>query len=79
MFSSVEIIPDAKASVAFTSDSAEVFREQEDISPVVIDDKTAYMPWGQDNEMPYHVLELIESDETLSTCQIFNAEVCYGA
>ena len=28
--------------------------------------------------MPYEILELIESDEALSTCQIFNAEVCYG-
>ena len=36
------------------------------------------MPWGGDNLLPYHVLDMIESDETLSTCQIFNAEVCYG-
>ncbi|MBR6263226.1 MAG: hypothetical protein IKR05_08425 [Prevotella sp.] len=37
------------------------------------------MPWGADNEMPFNILDLIESDETLSTCQIFNAEVCYGS
>ena len=36
------------------------------------------MPWGGDNLLPYYVLDMIESDETLSTCQIFNAEVCYG-
>lgn len=36
-----------------------------------------YMPWGADNQMPYHVLDMIEKDETLSTCQIFNAEECY--
>ena len=29
--------------------------------------------------MPYHILDLIEKDETLSTCQIFNAEVCYAS
>ena len=29
--------------------------------------------------MPYEILNLIESDETLSTCQMFNAEVCYGS
>ena len=28
--------------------------------------------------LPYNILDLIEKDETLSTCQIFNAEVCYG-
>ena len=37
------------------------------------------MPWGADNDLPYRVLDLIESDETLSTCQLFNAEVCYGS
>ena len=29
--------------------------------------------------MPYHIINLIESDETLATCQMFNAEVCYGS
>ena len=28
--------------------------------------------------MPYNIIDLIESDETMSTCQMFNAEVCYG-
>ena len=31
------------------------------------------------NLMPYHILEMVEKDETLSTCQMFNAEVCYGS
>ena len=76
---SVETLPDAKGSVAFTVNSSEVFKEQVDISPITIDEHTRYMPWGGDNEMPYKILDLIESDETLSTCQIFNAEVCYGS
>ena len=78
-FNSVENIPDLKASAAFTASSSEVFREQSDILPVPIDEGYQYMPWGADNQMPYKILELIESDETLSTCQIFNAEVCYGS
>ena len=78
-FNSVESIPDLKASAAFTVNSSEVFREQSDIIPVPIDKDYQYMPWGADNQMPYKILELIESDETLSTCQIFNAEVCYGS
>ena len=32
-----------------------------------------------DDNMPYHIINLIESDETLATCQMFNAEVCYGS
>ena len=35
--------------------------------------------WGGDNQMPFSILNLIESDETLATCQLFNAEVCYGS
>ena len=68
-----------KASAAFTVNSSEVFKEQNDISPVVIDKQTKFMPWGADNEMPYKILDLIESDETLATCQMFNAEVCFGS
>ena len=34
---------------------------------------------GGDNNMPYHIIDLIKSDETLATCQMFNAEVCYGS
>lgn len=78
-FNSVEIIPDLKASASFTVNTKEVFKEEEDIAPVIIDERTKYMPWGADNEMPFNILDLIESDETLSTCQIFNAEVCYGS
>ena len=63
------------AQAAFQVDSSAVFREQGDIVPTIIDDRTAYMPWGGDNQMPFDILNLIESDETLSTCQIFNAEV----
>ena len=29
--------------------------------------------------MPYNILDMVEKDETLSTCQMFNAEVCYGS
>ncbi|MBQ3325494.1 MAG: hypothetical protein IJM66_11520 [Muribaculaceae bacterium] len=36
------------------------------------------MPWGADNEMPYKILDLIEQDETLSTCLLWNAQMCYG-
>ena len=78
VFSSVELLPDARGSVAFTVDSSQVFREDVDMVPVRLSDSLSYMPWGADNQMPYGVLDLIEKDETLSTCQMFNAEICYG-
>ena len=78
-FSSIETLPGYNAKAAFSVNSASVFREENDIVPIVIDDKLSYMPWGGDNMLPYNILNLIESDETLSTCQMFNAEVCYGS
>ena len=59
--------------------SSAVFKEDVDIVPVIIDDTLSYMPWGGDNNMPFDILKLIEDDETLSTCQMFNAEVCFGS
>ena len=78
-FNSVETIPNLKASAAFQVDSGKVFKEDTDIAPVIIDKSLSYIPWGGDNEMPYNLLNLIEGDETLATCQQFNAEVCYGS
>lgn len=78
-YNSVENIPGLNARAAFHADSAAVFREDGDIAPVQLGGGLQYIPWGADNDMPFEILHLIESDETLSTCQIFNAEVCYGS
>ena len=78
-FNSVETVPNLNALAAFSVDSGKVFKEDVDIVPTIIDDKLSYVPWGGDNAMPYDILRLIEDDETLSTCQQFNAEVCYGS
>lgn len=78
MSPSVENIPRLQASAVFVPDSSRVFRDDVDMVPVPVTEDVSYMPWGADNQMPYNVLSLIESDETLSTCQVFNAEVCYG-
>ena len=78
-FTSVHNIPGTHASAAFTSKTSEVFKEEHNIAPIIINDKMKYIPWGGDNQMPYNIIDLIESDETMSTCQMFNAEVCYGS
>ena len=67
------------AAVAFTVNSSQVFRDDIDITPVTLSNGIQYMPWGADNMMPYNILDMIEKDETLSTCQMFNAEICYGS
>ena len=78
-FDSIAIVPELQARAIFHSDSTKVFREDENLNPIIVDDHTSYIPWGADNLMPFEVLQKIEADETLSTCQLFNAEVCYGA
>ena len=75
----VNDLPGYHAAAAFTTKSSEVFKEAEEISPRHVSEKVCYMPWGADDQMPYDIIQLIESDETLSTCQMFNAEVCYGS
>ncbi len=79
MKASVEFIPTAKANALFVSDAGNVFREQRDITPSHVGDHIDYIPWGGDNQMPFDILDLFEQDETLSTCNVFNSEVCYGA
>ena len=71
--------PNLSARAAFQVNSSAVFKEDVDIVPVIIDDTLSYVPWGGDNNMPFDILKLIEDDETLSTCQVFNAEVCFGS
>ena len=78
-FNSVEYLPEAKAKAVFTIDSSKVFRDDIDIVPVTLEDGTQYMPWGGDNLMPYNIIDMIERDETVATCQMFNAEVCYAS
>ena len=75
-FNSVVTLPNLSAQAAFQVNSSAVFKEDVDIVPVIIDDTLSYVPWGGDNNMPFDILKLIEDDETLSTCQMFNAEVC---
>lgn len=78
-FNSVETLPGYEARAAFTVNSASVFKEDVDIVPTILSERLSYVPWGGDNQMPFDVLDLIEKDETLATCQVFNSEVCYGS
>lgn len=77
-YQSIHRIPNAKASAAFVTKTSEIFREMEH-PEIRTFNGHEYVPWGADDMMPYNLIKLIESDETLSTCQVFNAEVCYGS
>lgn len=78
---SVHRVPRTNVRAAIVTKTETVFRETGDLDVATTPTKEAYqyVAWGGDDMMPYHILDLIESDETLSTCQVFNAEVCYGS
>ncbi len=68
---------------AFTESSEKVFKEDSKdgsgIRPMKTKEGYEYMPWGMDNLMPYGILEQIEKDETINTCQQHNIKNCYAA
>ena len=78
-FISVHDLPLQNARVAIVTKTSEVFREHNDLSIARTPAGTEYVAWGNEDDMPYKIIDLIEADETLSTCQVFNAEVCYGS
>ena len=63
-FTSVHTIPGTHASAAFTSKTSEVFKEEHNISPIIINERMKYIPWGGDNQMSCNIIELTVRDKT---------------
>ena len=67
---------------AFKPASEQIWKEKsttEGIKPEKLSNGWEYMPWGVSNDMPYEILNKIEDDETLNTCQQHNIKNCYAA
>lgn len=80
MIPSIEDIPAVHAAAVFTGMDSAVFREDGDVAPVRIPKlDLEFMPWGNDNGKPYRIMELIEADETMQTCLMWNSQMCYGS
>lgn len=58
-FTSVHTIPGIHVSAAFTTKTSEVFKEENDIAPIFINERMKYIPWGGDNRMPYKLVHLL--------------------
>ena len=66
----------------YTASAQRIWKEDsatENIRPVKLKAGDEYMPWGVDNHMPYDILDMIEEDETINTCQQHNIKNCYAA
>lgn len=73
----------SKLAAAFVASAEEVFKEDsptEGVNRIKLKGSgLEYVPWGSDNQMPYEILDKIEKDETLNTCQQHNIKNCYAA
>lgn len=67
-FSGVYGLPTHCASAAFTSKTFEVFKEQHDIAPIIINERMRYVPWGGDNIMPYNIINFLTGMGTAARC-----------
>lgn len=73
------IINDDKGVVyANVADSETTFGGAESVTTTPVD-KLSYVNWGNDNQLPYHIMKLIGRDEVMSTNKQFNALTCYGS
>lgn len=76
-YNSIETLPGFEARTTVSVNSVSVFKEDVDTVPTIVDDTLSYI--GGENELPFDLLALVKKDETLATCQCFNAYVCYGS
>jgi len=68
--------------MASVADTADIFDDNGTVTPVTLPgalSKYQYIPWGEDNELPYHIMDLIGKDEVMSQNKHFNILTCYGA
>lgn len=70
--------PADKFAAIFTEDTRKIF-DYEDVKPKDIKKGyRGYVPWGEDNEQPYLMLEKIRADEVMSSNMWFNVCTAYG-
>ena len=78
------IISDSVSAILNEIDSGtQVFDEQRS-NPVPLPGKLqnqyrGYVPWGDDNQLPYKILKKIRKDEVMSQNKLFNTLTCYAS
>lgn len=71
-----------KASADYNTDSADIFDEDGHdvtVKPVPGHPGRQYVTWGDDDELPYKIIDMIGSDEVMAQNKFFNVLTCYGA
>lgn len=73
-------LPTDSAAVAFTTTGGSVFDdEQLNYSTIEVGNrKYEYMPFGEDDQLPYELIRRVSANSVLSQNKLFNALTCYG-
>jgi hypothetical protein len=76
-------LPGTGLKALFTENAGDIFDDDDcDNTPVPLPghlSNMTYVPWGQDNQIPYGIIERVETDEVMSQNKFFNILTCYGA
>ena len=69
-----------KIAMSSVTDSAAIFDEDADTvgRPVPGYPNYSYIPFGADDSLPYHIINMVGSDEIMSQNKLFNVLTCYG-
>lgn len=80
-FSGIEVMDDIlyfpEAQAVLAIDSASQFTIDNDIKPIICG-KYKIAPWGQDNELPNHLLEKVDKGDIVGANLRFNRDVAFG-
>ena len=76
-------INDATSAILREIDAGSEIFDETKTHPVKLPGKLnryrGYVPWGNDNQLPYKILEKIKKDEVMSQNKLFNVLTCYAS
>lgn len=62
-----------------SSDVVEGFDDKLTVIPISVNGREyEYVPYGEDNQLPFNVMARISQNMVTSQCQLFNVQACYG-
>ncbi len=72
-----------QAAITEVEDTSTVFDTHDERTlrrrPVPGYGSAMYIPWGDDDRLPYKIIDLVGGDEVTSQNKLFNVQTCYGA
>ena len=77
------VINDATSAILRVIDEGSQIFDDSSVIPVKLPGRLnhyrGYVPWGNDNQLPYKIIEKIRKDEVMSQNKLFNVLTCYAS